>query len=126
MESQAESQMMVILHFFFSSFEEAKQEVGDLIAFAWQQARQQAEGGVDMVVQAMLAREAKPNPPAPQVKRPAPSIKVKPTSAPRVVRQVEKPPSLKEPSGASLVPPRLSKRSFPASLVPLVPCRLSN
>ena len=52
--------MMVILHFFFSSVEEAKQEVGDLIAFAWQQARQQAEGGVDKVVQAMLAREANP------------------------------------------------------------------
>ena len=72
---------------FFSSFEEAKQEVGDLIAFAWQQARQQAEGGVDKVVQAMLAREEKPSPPAPQVRQPAPSIKVKPSSAPRVVRQ---------------------------------------
>ena len=89
--------------FFFSSFEEeAKQEVGDLIATAWQHALQQAHGGVDKVVQAMLAREEKPSPPAPQVRQPAPSIKVKPSSAPRVVRQVEKPPSPKEPFRQSL------------------------
>ena len=62
--------------FFFSSFEEAKQEVGDLIATAWQRARQQADGGVDKVVQAMLAREEKPIPPAPQVRQPAPSTRV--------------------------------------------------
>ena len=76
--------------------------MGDLIATAWQHALQQAHGGVDKVVQAMLAREEKPSPPAPQVRQPAPSIKVKPSSAPRVVRQVEKPPSPKEPFRQSL------------------------